>query len=105
MESQSMIFLLAGFETTSTSLAFLSYQLALNPDVQEKLRNEVDEHFPDVKQVTQLNSTKNKWLNLGYVENDTSKTFAFDKSVLVVGRWGGGGASFEILVPVQYNES
>ena len=53
MESQSMIFLLAGFETTSASLAFLSYQLALNPDVQDKLRNEVDEHFPDVKQVIQ----------------------------------------------------
>ena len=98
MESQSMVFLLAGFETTSTSLALLSYQLALNPDVQEKLRNEVDEHFPDVNQVTQLNSTKNKWLNLGYVEDGAPKTLVFDNSVV---RGGGWRASFEILVPVE----
>ena len=79
MESQSMVFLLAGFETTNTSLAFLSYQLALNSDVQEKLRYEVDEHFPDVNQVTQQSSAENKWLNLGYIENK--------KSFLSINQW------------------
>ena len=51
MESQSLVFLLAGFETTSTTLGYMSYQLALHPDVQDKLRKEVDEHFPDEEHV------------------------------------------------------
>ena len=73
MESQSMIFLLAGFETTSTSLAFLSYQLALNPDVQEKLRNEVDQHFPDVNQVTQTTAQpKTKQITKSWIISGTS---------------------------------
>ena len=38
--------MIAGYETTATSLAFASYELAVNPDVQRKLQAEVDEHFP-----------------------------------------------------------
>ncbi|CAH1774988.1 unnamed protein product [Owenia fusiformis] len=47
MEANLMIFLLAGYETTSTALAYTSYRLALNPDVQQKLQVEIDEYFPD----------------------------------------------------------
>ena len=40
------LFMLAGYETTSTALGFTAYELALNPHVQEKLRAEIDEYFP-----------------------------------------------------------
>ena len=42
IEAQSIIFLLAGYETSSNTLAFTLYHLAVNPDVQEKLRKEIN---------------------------------------------------------------
>ena len=40
------IFLIAGYETTSTALGFTAYDLAVNPRVQEKLQEEIDSAFP-----------------------------------------------------------
>ena len=40
---QAIIFIMAGFETTASTLSSLSYCLAKNPDVLEKLVEEVDE--------------------------------------------------------------
>lgn len=41
--SQAMNFFLAGFETVSSTICFTLYELAVNPDVQRKLRDEIDE--------------------------------------------------------------
>ncbi|GLH12228.1 Cytochrome P450 9e2 [Gryllus bimaculatus] len=41
--AQVMVFFLAGFETTSTLLSFMSNRLAVLPGIQERLRREVDE--------------------------------------------------------------
>ncbi len=41
--AQSVIFLLAGYETSSNTLSFTLYHLAVNPDVQDKLRTEIKE--------------------------------------------------------------
>ena len=51
--ANSIGFLIAGNETTSTALSYTSYLLALNPDVQEKLQSEIDAYF-DEKPVSYL---------------------------------------------------
>ena len=40
-------FLLAGYETTANTLAYTSYLLAFNPDIQERLQSEIDSYFKD----------------------------------------------------------
>ncbi|KAJ8357393.1 hypothetical protein SKAU_G00201870 [Synaphobranchus kaupii] len=50
--STALIFLAAGYETTSKSLAFLVYNLATNPGAMKKLQDEIDEVFPNKAPVT-----------------------------------------------------
>uniref|UniRef100_A0A8C9XJU5 unspecific monooxygenase n=1 Tax=Sander lucioperca TaxID=283035 RepID=A0A8C9XJU5_SANLU len=45
--SQAMIFLFAGYETSSSSLSFMAYNLATNPHTMKRLQEEVDSTFPD----------------------------------------------------------
>ena len=45
----SITFMLAGYETTANALSYASYLLALNPDIQERLQEEIDkfhEEYP-----------------------------------------------------------
>ena len=41
--SQALLFLFAGYETVSSVAAFLAYSLALNPDCQKKVCQEIDQ--------------------------------------------------------------
>uniref|UniRef100_UPI003AB034A0 cytochrome P450 3A40-like isoform X2 n=1 Tax=Centroberyx gerrardi TaxID=166262 RepID=UPI003AB034A0 len=45
--SQAMIFLFAGYETSSSSLTFLAYNLATNPHIMKRLQEEIDSTFPN----------------------------------------------------------
>ena len=45
--AQCIIFLLAGYETSSTTLSMTCYHLATNPDVQDRLQQEIDNVWTD----------------------------------------------------------
>ncbi|KAL8564303.1 hypothetical protein ACOMHN_050914 [Nucella lapillus] len=59
--SQGFIVLIAGFETTSTTLQYLTYHMALYPDIQEKVFEEIQKELGDVE-LTYENVTKLKYL-------------------------------------------
>lgn len=63
--AQCLIFFLAGFDTTSTTLGFAAYELALNPDIQERLRNEVSDVEDSLhgKEINYENLLKMKYLD------------------------------------------
>jgi cytochrome P450 len=54
-----LTFFLDGYETSSTALAILMYDLACNPDVQQKLKEEVDSVMKQCNRELSLNVIQN----------------------------------------------
>uniref|UniRef100_A0A8D2DW39 unspecific monooxygenase n=1 Tax=Sciurus vulgaris TaxID=55149 RepID=A0A8D2DW39_SCIVU len=50
--AQSIIFIFAGYDTTSSTLSFIIYTLATHPEVQKKLQQEIDAALPNKAPVT-----------------------------------------------------
>ncbi|KAM5261934.1 cytochrome P450 3A12-like isoform 1-T1 [Hipposideros larvatus] len=71
--AQSIIFIFAGYETTSTSLSFLMYILATHPDVQQKLQEEIDTTFPNKAPPTYDALVQMEYLDM--VLNETLRLF------------------------------
>merc|ERR1739838_783752 len=62
--SQAMIFIFAGYETSSSTLCFLAYNLAINPDIQKILQEEVDEAFPNEAKPTYEGLSQMEYLDM-----------------------------------------
>ena len=45
INAHAIILMLSAYETTSIAVSFTSYQLAVNPDVQRKLQEDIDDYF------------------------------------------------------------
>ncbi|XP_013930979.1 PREDICTED: cytochrome P450 3A9-like [Thamnophis sirtalis] len=50
--AQAFIFVFAGYEPSSNSLGYLAYNLAMHPDVQQKLQEEIDTVLPNKAPLT-----------------------------------------------------
>lgn len=69
--AQCFIFFLAGFETSSTAMSFLAYELAVNKDVQGKLIAEIDQVHKDLngKKLTYDALQKMKYIDMVLTES------------------------------------
>ena len=47
-----MVFMVAGYDTTATTLCWLAYDLATHPDIQETLIEEIDSEIGQVIHIT-----------------------------------------------------
>ncbi|XP_012666249.1 cytochrome P450 3A4-like [Otolemur garnettii] len=71
--AQSIIFILAGYETTSSVLSFIMYELATHPDIQQKLQDEIDAALPNKTPTTYDALAQMEYLNM--VVNETLRLF------------------------------
>ncbi|NXR82916.1 CP3AD protein, partial [Pycnonotus jocosus] len=62
--AQAFIFIFAGYEPTSNSLGYLAYELALHPDVQEKVLQEIDTVLPNKAPLTYEAIMKLEYLDM-----------------------------------------
>ncbi|KAJ6659794.1 hypothetical protein lerEdw1_018510 [Lerista edwardsae] len=69
ISAQAVLFILAGYETTGTTLSFLSYCLATHPDVQTRLQEEIDEALPN-----QATPTYDAVLQMEYLDMAVNET-------------------------------
>jgi cytochrome P450 family 9 len=87
MTSQVFIFFFAGFDSSSTSMSFTMYELAINPDIQRKLQNEIDQvledtngrpSYDDINRMTYLVAVINESLRMHPAQPVTDRVCSRD---------------------------
>ena len=76
--AQAILFLLAGYETTATALGYIAYNLALYPDCQKKLIEEIDDGIE--KHVSILNHSRIYFIH--FCESSNARLFIIFKDFL-----------------------
>uniref|UniRef100_A0A672U6I3 CP3AC protein n=1 Tax=Strigops habroptila TaxID=2489341 RepID=A0A672U6I3_STRHB len=71
--AQALVFVFAGYETTSSTLSYLSYNLATHPDVQQRLQDEIDAYLPNKAALTYNAITQMEYLDM--VVNESLRLF------------------------------
>lgn len=97
LAAQAYVFFAAGFETSSTTIANALYELALNQDMQDKLREEIEEfdaknngewRYEAVKKMTYLDKvfkeTLRKYPPLPFLSRETTENYTFENPKLTV---------------------
>uniref|UniRef100_A0A8C5FHE6 Cytochrome P450 3A30-like n=1 Tax=Gadus morhua TaxID=8049 RepID=A0A8C5FHE6_GADMO len=67
--SQAMIFIFAGYLTSSNTLCFLAHNLATNPEVQAALQKEIDETFENKSRPTYEPLMQMEYLDMAFNES------------------------------------
>lgn len=81
--AQAFIFFFAGFETVSTTMSFVLHELAINPDVQEKLLQEIRETDANNGGKFDYNSIQNMtYMDMVVSGNKIPKFFVISKTLL-----------------------
>ncbi|KAK5644030.1 hypothetical protein RI129_007875 [Pyrocoelia pectoralis] len=75
-------FFFAGFETTSTLLSYLMYELAVNPDIQNKLYLEIQQ----IKKNSNERITYEELINMKYLDNVVAECLRLHSPVTVLDR-------------------
>ena len=73
---------MAGYDTTGTTLAYASYQLARNPEIQEKLRNEIE----DLVDSDNSEMTYEDIQSMTYLDQIISETLRFHNPIAILNR-------------------
>nr|XP_056722564.1 cytochrome P450 3A21-like [Euleptes europaea] len=66
--AQAIIFIFAGYEANSNILGYLAYELAIHPDVQQKLQEEIDSALPDKAPFTYESIMQMEYLDMAVNE-------------------------------------
>ncbi|XP_005229040.2 cytochrome P450 3A29-like [Falco peregrinus] len=102
--AQALIFVFAGYETSSSTLSYISYNLATHPDVQQRLQEEIDANLPNkaapmyntIMQMEYLDMVVNESLRLfppvGRIERVCKKTVELNSVTIPKG--------MVVLIPV-----
>lgn len=81
--AHSATFLLAGYETTSNTLSFTSYLLCMHPEVQERLRKEIEEYFQNNPDASMYNATQ----DLQYLDMVLQESLRLYPPATRIARW------------------